>query len=451
MTNDTIVAIATPPGRGGIGVVRLSGPGARGIAGHVIEDDAVLAPRHATFTRLVLRGRGAIDHAVVTFFPGPASYTGEDVVEISAHGSPVLLQQVIEAAVTAGARLADRGEFTLRAFLNGRIDLVQAEAVGDLIAASTPLQAKAAFDQLDGTLTGRIAEIDALLLELVVRLEASLDFPEEGYRFVEGDEAVSRIDAIETAVDALAREGRRGRLLREGLTLAIAGRPNVGKSSVFNRLAGADRAIVNEAPGTTRDLISEVVDVEGLAVTLVDTAGLRDALDEVEAEGVRRAEHSVRAADVIALVLDRSGPLTAGDRALLERTRAFPRVLVANKSDLPAAWTLADVADLQDERAVAVSARTGDGFDDLRAAIAAAAGAGLDRETAAVTNIRHVALLERALDALRRARASAAAKAYEELVLADLHEARAALEDVTGRRSADDLLNEIFGRFCIGK
>ncbi len=448
MTNDTIVAIATPPGRGGIGVVRLSGPGARSITGQLVEKGASLAPRHATFTRLVLPSRGPIDHAVVTFFPSPASYTGEDVVEISAHGSPVLLGQVVAAAVTGGARPANRGEFTLRAFLNGRLDLVQAEAVADLVAASTPLQAKAAFDQLDGALTTRIAEIDTLLLDLVVRLEASLDFPEEGYRFVEGNEAASRIDAIAGAVEALARDGRRGRLLREGLTLAIVGRPNVGKSSVFNRLAGADRAIVSETPGTTRDLISEIVDIGGFAVSLVDTAGLRDALDAVEAEGVRRAEHSVRAADLLALVLDASEPLASEDRALLDRTAALPRVIVANKSDLPAAWT---ASALPHPHVVAVSARTGGGFDGLRAAIAGAAGAAEPGETAAVTNIRHLALLERALEPLRRARAAAASQAYEELVLADLHEARAALEEVTGHRSADDLLEAIFSRFCIGK
>jgi tRNA modification GTPase len=447
--DDTIVAIATPAGRGALGVVRLSGPFARTIAEGLLDRAAPLAPRHATFARLVVTGSGAIDQVVATFFPAPASYTGENVVEISAHGSPLLLREIVAAALRGGARLANRGEFTLRAFLNGRLDLVQAEAVGDLIAATTSLQARAAFDQLEGTLTTRIAGLDARVLELVLRFEASLDFPDEGYRFVETEEALARIDAVQAQLDSLIRDGRRGRLIREGLTVAIVGRPNVGKSSVFNRLAGADRAIVHHTAGTTRDLVSEVVDLDGLAVTLVDTAGLRDSAEAVEAEGVKRAEQSARASDLVLAIFDSSEPLTEDDRALLARTAGRPRVCVLNKADLPSAWSAGGFAPV--ECAFGASAKEGTGFDLIRQAIRTAAGMEAQSERAGVTNMRHVVLLERAAEALARARWAAASRAYEELVLAELHETRAALEEVTGRRSADDLLNEIFDRFCIGK
>jgi tRNA modification GTPase len=447
MPEDTIVAIATPAGRGGLGIVRLSGTDAHRIASRLVSGTQTLQPRHATLARLVQDGV-AIDQAVVTFFPAPGSYTGEDVVEISAHGSPVLLRAILTAAIDHGARLAGPGEFTLRAFLNGRVDLVQAEAVNDLIAATTPLQARAAFDQLEGTLTSRIAAIDEALLDLVARLEASLDFPDEGYEFIEPATVVENVGHVEDLIAALAAEGRRGRLVREGITVAIVGRPNVGKSSLFNRLAGAERAIVTATPGTTRDLITEVVDIGGLAVTLVDTAGLREAADTIEAEGVRRASDSVRAAHVAVVVLDASEPLRPEDHALLERTRSRVRVVTANKADLRAAWTHTELGGVSLVRA---SASTGEGLDALRSAIVDSLGAGDPREAAAVTNIRHLVLLDRASAALRRAGAAASAKAYEELVLADLHDARSAIEEVTGKRSSDDLLNEIFARFCIGK
>ena len=247
-THDTIVAIATPPGRGGIGVVRLSGPGALQIAQQLIAHDGELAPRHATLTKIRLQPADAIDHAVATFFPAPSSYTGDDVVELSAHGSPVILEAVVRAAVAGGARLAEPGEFTLRAFLNGRIDLMQAEAVADLIDAATPLQARAAFDQLDGTLTRTIAAIDATLFDLIARLEASVDFPDEGYHFVQPGELARDLDALTDRTSALLIDARRGRLIREGLQVAIVGEPNVGKSSLFNALVGASRAIVTESP-----------------------------------------------------------------------------------------------------------------------------------------------------------------------------------------------------------
>ena len=446
-TEDTIVAIATPAGRGGIGVVRLSGPDASTIASALLALERPLEPRHATFART----RG--DQVVATCFPAPHSYTGNDVVEISAHGSPVVLRQIVEHATTLGARLAEPGEFTLRAFLNGRIDLVQAEAVADLIDAATPLQARAAFDQLEGTLTSRIAAIDADLFDLTAKLEASLDFPDEGYHFVDAGEAAAEVRHIEAAIAALLCEAKRGRLIREGARVAIAGKPNVGKSSLFNALLRAGRAIVTPIPGTTRDLVTERADINGLELELVDTAGVRPTLDEVESEGVSRARQAWTTADLVLVVVDASQPLATDDFDLLKDTAEMPRVIVSNKSDLLAAWTPGDLGG----PSIAVSSKTGEGLDALRTEIRAAlegGNAAIVRDTAAVTNIRHAALLERAHAAMRRAADALDAPGgpvAEEFVLTDLQDARAALEEVTGKRTSEDLLRHIFSRFCIGK
>ena len=443
-TDDTIVAIATPPGRGGIGVVRVSGPGAAGIARALSGRDA-FEPRHATFVRLH-NGSTSIDQAVVTFFPAPHSYTGEDVAEISAHGSPVLLRTIVDAAMRHGARLAEPGEFTLRAYLAGRIDLIQAEAVRDLVDAVTPLQARAAFDQLEGTLTSAIRAADAELFDLCTRLEASLDFPDEGYHFVEASSAAEEIRAIARRFDVLLAGANRGRLIREGAHVAIVGPPNSGKSSLFNQLAGAGRAIVTSVPGTTRDLLTEVVEIEGIPMTLIDTAGVRaEPADAIEAEGIARATHAREIAAATLVVLDRSRALSAEESALLEATASNARVVVANKCDLPAAWrTPADV--------VEISALTGAGLDRLRAELLSViAGRDHYRDAPAITNIRHVHLLTRARAALERAHDAAAASTPEEFVLAELNEARALVEEITGARTADDVLRSIFENFCIGK
>jgi tRNA modification GTPase len=446
--SDTIVAIATPPGRGGIGVVRISGAMASRVAASMAGCREALEPRRATLTELRVDGE-PIDRAVLTFFPAPHSYTGEDVVEISAHGSPVVLRAIVESSMRAGARLAEPGEFTLRAYLNGRIDLVQAEAVQDLVDAVTPLQARAAFDQLEGTLTCRIREIDAALFELSARLEASLDFPEEGYHFVEPGSAASEIDAIASQIGLLLTDARRGRLVREGAQVAIVGRPNSGKSSLFNRLAGVGRAIVTDIPGTTRDLVTEMIEIEGAAITLVDTAGVHDSpADAVELEGIARARAAETVADLVVVVLDRSRPITADDRTLLADSASRLRLVVANKCDLPAAWQPGEAGiDL-----VHVSAKDGDGVVDLRREIGMRLSAS-DRlhDTPAVTNTRHVDLLSKARDALVRAAEAARQRTAEEFVAADLADARAHLEEVTGARTPDDVLEAIFSRFCIGK
>jgi tRNA modification GTPase len=445
---DTIVAIATPPGRGGIGIVRLSGPDAAGIARELCADPPAFEPRRATLVRLS-GASGAFDQAIVTLFPSPGSYTGDDVAEISAHGSPVLLHEIVASAVVLGARVAEPGEFTLRAFLNGRIDLVQAEAVRDLIEAVTPAQARAAFDQLEGTLTNRIREIDAVLFDLTARLEASLDFPGEGYHFVDSAGAAAEIADVASRVDALLADAPRGRLIRDGLLVVIAGRPNSGKSSLFNRLVGAGRAIVTDVPGTTRDLLTEVIDVDGVPVTLVDTAGMRARpADAIEAEGIARAAGARRIAAVTLVMLDSSAPLDGDDRALLADAAAAPHVIVASKADLPPAWSADDL----DRAAVRVSAIKGEGVDALRGAIVQAIAASpTPRDVPAVTNVRHAALLRETRAALGRAFDAADSGLAEEFVLADVHEARALLEEVTGRRTADDVVHAIFERFCIGK
>jgi len=444
-TRDTIVAIATPPGRGGIGVVRVSGPEAHPIARALITHRADLQPRYATLTTVRLTAVAEAlddvrDQAIVTYFPAPASYTGDDVVEVSAHGSPVILRAIVAAAIDRGARAAQPGEFTLRAFLNGRIDLMQAEAVADLIDAVTPLQARTAFDQLEGTLTRAIASIDAGLFDLIARLEASVDFPEEGYHFVEPGALARALDDLLAQTGALLTGARRGRLVREGLQVAIVGNPNVGKSSLFNALLGADRAIVTDRPGTTRDLVTETLDLDGLRLTLVDTAGLREATDPAEIEGVERSRQAVAVADAIVHVIDDDNVPEPG---------GANRLIVRNKIDVSSPSDTGAVAGV-----IAVSARTGDGLPQLRERLGRVLDADAKRERADIANVRHVALVERAHLALQRARLASTTDTGampEEFVLADLQDARAALEEITGRRTSEELLAYIFTRFCVGK
>ena len=434
-TDDTIVAIATPPGRGGIGVVRISGPDAPAIAATLITHSRALEPRHATLTTLRLNeSAGVRDQIVATWFPAPRSYTGEDVVELSAHGSPVVLRAIVAEAARSGARLAEPGEFTLRAFLNGRIDLPQAEAVADLIDAVTPLQARAAFDQLEGTLTRTIAELDAALFDLIARLEASIDFPDEGYHFIARSALAGDIDGLAARTAALLADARRGRLVREGLQVAIVGRPNVGKSSLFNALVGAPRAIVTDVAGTTRDLVTETIDLEGLRVTLVDTAGVRTADGVVEAEGVARSRQAAAVADLTLVVVDEDQP----DVIALSHSKFL---VVQSKADLG-----------RPSRGIPVSSVTGAGLCALRGAILQALDAEPTRDRPAITNVRHETLVGRAHAALGRARDAARQDALsEEFVLADLQEARAAFEEISGRRATDELLTHIFSRFCVGK
>jgi tRNA modification GTPase len=348
--------------------------------------------------------------------------------------------------------LAQPGEFTLRAFLNGRLDLIQAEAVADLIQAATPLQARIAFDQLEGTLTGVIARIDQKLFDLCARFEASLDFPEEGYSFIDPAEGRAGLEAIRRELYELIRTSQAGRIIREGRQVAIVGKPNVGKSSLFNYLIGSERAIVTPIPGTTRDLVTETADVCGIRVRLVDTAGIRPTSDVVEVEGVDRAHRAADVADLTLVVLDRSRALEDVDRALMSRVPNGPIRLVINKVDLPAAWSLDDVHG--GDTVAQISLKTGQGLEAMRSTIADGLNASeLLSDGPVVTNLRHVQLLERAHAAIDRSVKALGENATlsEEFVLADVSEARHALEEITGTRTNDDLLTHIFSRFCIGK
>ena len=442
-TSDTIVAIATPPGRGGIGVVRISGPDADRIARELTGRGRPFKQRRATFSRI------AADQVVVTYFQAPASYTGEDVVELSAHGSPVILNAIVRAAIDAGARLAEPGEFTLRAFLHNKIDLVQAEAVADLVNAVTPLQARTAFDQLEGTLTQAIGEIERDLFDVIAKLEASLDFPDEGYHFVAPTEARASLGAIIARVDALLAQAARGRLIRDGAQVAIAGAPNVGKSSLFNALLNTNRAIVTAIPGTTRDLLTERADIGGLSLSLIDTAGVRETADVVEQEGVARSRNALRVADLVVVMLDRARPLSDEDRDVLASTAGQRRVVVSNKSDLPAQLSSAQLEPLEP---LELSATTGSGISTLIDAIATTLAASEPlRDQPQITNTRHIVLLERARALLEDATIALENEVPEEFPLLDLQEAAHALQEITGRRTSDDLLHHIFARFCIGK
>lgn len=447
-TDDTIVAVATPAGHAGVGVVRLSGPASFGIA-TALTHRASWQPRRAT--RATVHVADTPADTLITCFPGPASYTGEDVVEIAAHGNPLLLAAIVERAVECGARPARAGEFTLRAFVRGKLDLVQAEAVRDLVEAASPAQLEQAARQLEGSLSSRVMGLGSELRRLEMLLEASVDFPDEGYRFVDGPAVAASLEDVRRAMTALVGNDARAAQLRHGASVVIAGAPNVGKSSLFNALLSSDRSIVTPVPGTTRDLVSERVVLGGELVRLVDSAGLRDTTDAIEAEGVRRASAAAASADLLVQVTDRSVPFD--DRWLWPLGASPSRrvLLVANKCDRPAAWSEAALP----AAVLSVSAVTGEGIGALRHAIAESVRAtpgAEDREI--VSNPRQRAALRAALRFVEHAREELdrlGSSLPEEFLLEDLRGALTALDDLVGRRSSDDLLGEIFGSFCIGK
>jgi len=461
--DDTIVAIATPPGRGGIGVVRLSGGEAREIARPLLR----LAHGHdleagrAHFGELIDPASGErLDEVVVSFFAKPHSYTTDDVVEISCHGSPVILRHVIQMALARGAHLAEPGEFTMRAFLNGRIDLTQAEAVRDLIESQTLYQAQVAARQLDGALSRRVQTTKQKLMELIAVMEAGVDFAEDDVSVIPDAEILLRIAAIRAPLEELLASFSFGKLVHEGLTLAIVGRPNVGKSSLFNRLVERERAIVTATPGTTRDLVSETVSIGGIPVRLVDTAGIRAALDEAESIGVRKSVEAIADADIVLMVLDVSEFADRDftpDTELLQKTQDRPRIVVCNKSDLldgdrsPVTDKL--LVKEQTPLTAFTSALTGDGIDELRTIILdqVRGDAGVEQESGFLTNVRQQKLVEDAIAALDRAAAAVPLKTPHEMLLLDLYSALRPLDDITGATTADDILNLIFGSFCIGK
>ena len=426
-------------------MVRLSGGRATAIAESILR----FAPGHqwkswnATLAELIDESGALVDQVVVNFFAPPRSYSAEDLVEISCHGSPVVLRFCVERACSAGARLAEPGEFTLRAFLNGRIDLPQAEAVRDLIEATTLYQARVAAQQVEGSVSKRIQPIKEQLLELIALLEAGIDFAEDDISVAPTAEILRRLDPIEQSLTALAASFDYGKLVHSGITLAIVGRPNVGKSSLFNRLLQQDRAIVTDIPGTTRDLVSEVAAVEGIPIRFVDTAGIRPGQDRVETLGIERSYQAMADAGVTLVVLDLSEPVHPDDLALIDRAKAQGRhIVVGNKCDLPRVAA-------PPEEFIAVSAVTGEGLDELRRKIAPAAAR--EQDAGFITSIRHEQLLKESIEALRQARQAAQFGIPHEMLLLDLYAALRPIDGVTGATTADDILNRIFSTFCIGK
>lgn len=462
---DTIVAISTPLGRGGLGVVRLSGSASRSIAESILRFHH--QPRWRSWgcelAELLDHENRPIDQTVVSFFENPLSYTAEDVVEISCHGAPIVLRLCLERAVARGARLAEPGEFTLRAYLNGRVDLPRAEAVRDLIDATTLYQARVAAQQLEGSVSKRIGPIKEPLLELISLLEAGIDFAEDDVSVASADEILRRLDPIRHALLGLLKTFASGRLVYQGFALAIAGRPNVGKSSLFNRLLEQDRAIVTEIPGTTRDLVSETMSIDGIPVRLVDTAGVRESSDLVETLGIERSYQAMADADLTLLVLDISTGLTVEDHVLLEKLKARQPLIVGNKADLGLNSDTLKAEGLKPggfepggfkmEAAVPVSALTGEGIDELRRAILQRiAPDGLAApESGSITSVRHQSLLRESAEALDNARRAVEFGIPHEMLLLDLYAALRPIDAITGATTADDILNRIFSTFCIGK
>ncbi len=496
--DDTIVAIATPPGRGGIGVVRLAGPEARAIAQPMLRLARDLEPNRATHCDLIepspthvgtaapgcpaernsaptdtAKTPARIDEVVVTYFPKPHSYTTDDIVEISAHGSPVVLRHIVELALAQGARLAEPGEFTMRAFLNGRLDLTQAEAVRDLIDSQTLFQAKVAAQQLEGALSNRLKPIKQKLVDLIALLEAGIDFAEDDVSIAPDATILDRIAQVKAPLQQLAATFTYGKIVHQGLTLAIVGRPNVGKSSLFNRLVERERAIVTAQPGTTRDLVSETVAIGGIPVELVDTAGIRRAPDGAEAEsiGIRKSIEALADADLVLVVIDKSQPLSEEDHELLTQVECRQAIVVENKSDLPTSCKDGSCGDgrlARPSRAepgrlspadpglpqhIATSALTGEGIPALRAAILhrVAGDSSALQEAGFLTSVRHQKLVTDALTALEAATNAVVARVPHEMLLLDLYAVLRPLDEITGATTTDDILNLIFSTFCIGK
>jgi tRNA modification GTPase len=444
---DTIVAVSTPPGRGGIGIVRLSGPAAKGIVEGLVELKRPLAAGRVRFGRVMYGGQ-ALDEAVVTFFEAPHSYTAEDVVEIAAHGSPAVMDFLVRACCERGARLAEPGEFTQRAFLRGRIDLTQAEAVDDLIRSQTMEQARVAARQLGGALSRVVGPVKVRLVELIGDVEAGMNFAEDDVDVMPDAVVAERIAEVERPLAELAGSFRYGRVVREGFTLAIVGRPNAGKSSLFNRLVERERAIVTAAPGTTRDLVTERVSLGGIPVEMVDTAGLRVSDDEAEAMGIAKSREAMADADVVLVVVDAVAGMGDEEERLIEELAGRAHVVVWNKWDLIAQ----SVEAREGIGGVKTSALTGEGVAELRRAVVEmVSGGGASQGEAMVTNLRQQQAVESAGLALERAGRSLEGGMPHEVVLLDLYEGLRALDELTGATSSDDILHLIFGRFCIGK
>jgi tRNA modification GTPase len=457
--SDTICAVATAPGEAAIGVIRLSGPGAIAAADRVLRLHSKqplksLEDRRLAFGHAVDESRnGMLDEVLVTVMRGPRSYTREDVVEISCHGGPRVLKRIMGRLIAPDVRLAFPGEFTRRAFMNGRIDLAQAEAVMDLIRAQSDGGARAAAAQLRGGLSAEIRTLQERLVGLLVEIEASIDFSEEGLEFLSRESVVASIEDALCEIRRLLATADHGRIVREGASVVIAGRPNVGKSSLLNVLLRENRAIVTPVPGTTRDTIEEVTDVGGIAVRLSDTAGVRETNDPVEAEGIRRTRDAVDGADLIVAVFDGSELLTDDDHALLAQLTDRPVIAVANKADLPQRAEMGAISAALDGRPVlALSTISRRGIELLTNEISARLGGSPSaNEGAFVTRLRHVEALRRAETSLVHLQSTLAERGPHECIALDLRGSVDALGEILGTVTTDDVLNEIFSKFCIGK
>jgi tRNA modification GTPase len=459
---DTIAAISTPPGRGGIGIVRLSGPRAAEIGVQLVSLRQPLEHARAKLAD-VLDGTGQdgtrdeaeardsarIDEALVTWFAAPNSYTAEDVVEIAAHGSPVVLELLLKRAMSLGARLAEAGEFTQRAFLAGRLDLTQAEAVRDLIEAQTLTQARQAASQMGGALSRRVGPVKLALVELIALLEAGIDFAEDDVDVAAEAEIARRIGELTPPLRALEASFARGRIVHDGLTLAIVGRPNAGKSSLFNLLVERERAIVTATPGTTRDLVTERISLDGIPLELVDTAGLREGLEEAEQMGIARSREALADAALVLVVLDATQQLNDEEHRLLRAIEGRPALVVVNKCDLAEGNEV--IGEVGGMPVLRTSALTGEGIAELRERILALATGGAASEPGMLTSLRHHQAITTALAALGDAAQANEGGIPHEMILLDLYRGLWALDSLTGQTTSDDILNLIFSTFCIGK
>ncbi|HET6565033.1 MAG TPA: tRNA uridine-5-carboxymethylaminomethyl(34) synthesis GTPase MnmE [Xanthomonadales bacterium] len=450
MNIDTICAVATPPGVGGVGVVRLSGPSSTNIAKKIC--GVLPPPRHAAYVSFHDRHGEIIDRGLLLYFAAPASFTGEDVVELQAHGGPQVMNMLMRRALELGARTARPGEFSERAFLNDKLDLAQAEAIADLVESGTEAAARAAQRSLSGEFSARVNDLQEKLTALRVYVEAAIDFPDEEIDFLADGEVLQRVEANSAAVQALLATSRQGQILRDGIWMAIIGRPNAGKSSLLNALSGQDRAIVTEIPGTTRDLLRESIEIDGIPVHLVDTAGIRHTVDPIEAEGVRRAREALMTADLVLLVVDQLGDIKEQLSLLQELPDPDRVIVVFNKEDLQRAdWDEAVLRQQVSTASISISAKTGLGLQKLRSLVRNMVGATEQPEGLFSARQRHVDALRRATAHLEQGRLNLVQDGAAELLAEELRLAQRALSEITGDVLPDDLLGAIFASFCIGK